>query len=107
MDAVKFLQERKRMFKSGAPIQGIGLDDGYDPVRAVEVVEKWSAAHPVKTRQSVFLEQWPNAKIIPETNTLAVYPCVIEQAMQNTGRCVSVNHSCVDCRREFWMQEVE
>ena len=51
MDAVKFLQERSRMYKSGAATPGIGLEDDYDPVIAVKVVEEWSAAHPRKTRQ--------------------------------------------------------
>lgn len=57
MDAVKFLQERSRMYESGAATPGIRLEDDYDPVIAVKVVEEWSAAHPRKTRQSVFLEQ--------------------------------------------------
>lgn len=105
MDAVKFLQERSRMYESGAATPSVRLGDVYNPEKAVKIVEQWSAAHPRKTRQDVFLEQWPNAKIIPDTNTLDVYPCVIEPTMQNTGRCV--NQSCVDCRREFWSQEVE
>ena len=118
MDFVKFLQERARMCNSFSPnCEGCRVDkekpvmsECYlwmfeNPERAVKIVEEWSAAHPRKTRQDVFLEQWPNAKIIPDTNTLDVYPCVIEPTMQNTGRCV--NQSCVDCRREFWSQEVE
>lgn len=50
MDAVKFLQERNRMYKSGAVTPGYD----YDPVNAVKIVEEWSAVHPRKTRQSVF-----------------------------------------------------
>lgn len=117
MDAVKFIEERNRMCKSfdkccyGCPAWdgSCKLEPGSylkcEADKAVKIVEEWSAAHPRKTRQDVFLEQWPNAKIIPDTNTLDVYPCVIEPTMQNTGRCV--NQSCVDCRREFWSQEVE
>lgn len=117
MDAVKFIEERNRMCKSfdkycyGCPAWdgSCKLEPGSylkcEADKAVKIVEEWSAAHQRKTRQSVFLEQWPNAKIIPDTNTLDVYPCVIEPTMQNTGRCV--NQSCVDCRREFWSQEVE
>lgn len=99
MDAVKFIEERNRMCGTMSEVWGV------DAVQIVKNTEEWSAAHPRKTRQDVFLEQWPNAKIIPDTNTLDVYPCVIEPTMQNTGRCV--NQSCVDCRREFWSQEVE
>lgn len=104
MDAVKFIEERRRMCKATRRYSPIMLE-GISPKDIVKEVEDWSAAHPRKTRQDVFLEQWPNAKIIPDTNTLDVYPCVIEPTMQNTGRCV--NQSCVDCRREFWSQEVE
>ena len=99
MDAVKFIEERNRMCGTMSEVWGV------DAAKIVKNTEEWSAAHPRKTRQDVFLEQWPNAKIIPDTNTLDVYPCVIEPTMQNTGRCV--NQSCVDCRREFWSQEVE
>lgn len=61
MDAVKFLQERNRMFLSGAATPGIELEDDFDPVKAVEIIEKWSEQHPRRTRQSVFLQQWPEA----------------------------------------------
>lgn len=62
MDAVKFLQERSRMYESGAATPSVRLGDVYNPEKAVKIVEQWSAAHPRKTRQSVFLEQWPNAR---------------------------------------------
>ncbi len=117
MDAIKFVKEYLRMcgkfsgceecpaFMTDFCTVNVEEQSQETAGEVVRVVEEWSAAHPRKTRQSVFLEQWPNAKIIPDTNTLDVYPCVIEPTMQNTGRCV--NQSCVDCRREFWSQEVE
>lgn len=42
MDAVKFLQERNRMYESGAATPGIGLEDDYDPVieEAEAAIEK-------------------------------------------------------------------
>lgn len=107
MDAVKFLQERNRMFLSGGATPSIGLEDDFDPVVVVEIVEKWSEQHPRRTRQSVFLEQWP------ETN-LDVYgvselcPMVISAAYRDSkGYCKNRGSRCDDCRREFWMQEVE
>lgn len=115
MDAVKFIEERERMCKmyggcTGCPgyddgVCMVGITTGITPVKQIELLEKWSAAHPHKTRQSVFLERYPNTKIIHDTNTIDVYPCIIEPTMQGTGRCIS--QSCVDCRRKFWMQEVE
>lgn len=107
MDAVKFLQERNRMFLSGGATPSIGLEDDFDPVVVVEIVEKWSEQHPRRTRQSVFLEQWP------ETN-LDVYgvselcPMVISAAYRDSkGYCKNRGSRCDDCRRVFWMQEVE
>lgn len=107
MDAVKFLQERIRMYESGAATPGIGLEDDYDPVIAVEVVEKWSAAHPLKTRQSVFLEQWPEAEL--DTNgAVAICPTILSSDYRSANkRCKHPGTACSDCRREFWMQEVK
>ena len=68
MEALEFLKERKRMCRSfggscrGCPCEKVRCvinayvsDDDYK--RIVAMVEEWSAAHPRKTRQSVFLEQ--------------------------------------------------
>lgn len=104
MDAVKFLQERSRMYESGAATPRIGLEDDYDPVSAVEIVEKWAAAHPRKTRQSVFLEQWPEAEIDYQ-GVLVIEPCGLDKTLSEKNDCYT--SSCLDCRREFWMQEVE
>lgn len=104
MDAVKFLQERNRMYESGAATPGIGLEDDYDPVIAVKVVEEWSAAHPRKTRQSVFLEQYPEAEI-DERGDLILCPRRI--SVDFRSRYANCTKMCSDCRREFWMQEVE
>lgn len=101
MDAVKFLQERSRMYKSGAVTPGYD----YDPVIAVKVVEQWSAAHPRKTRQDVFLEQYPEAEI-DERGDLMLCPRRISVDFRSRyANCTT--KMCSDCRREFWMQEVE
>ena len=107
MDAVKFLRERNRMYESGAATPGIGLEDDYDLEIAVKVVAEWSAAHPRKTRQSVFLEQYPETAI-DEHGVLSVCPlCISVAHRDNNGSCKEPEKMCVDCRREFWMQEVE
>ncbi len=105
MDAVKFLEERNRMYKSGAATPCIGLEDDYDPVNAVKIVEEWSAAHPRKTRQSVFLKQWPEADKDKDGVCTICPKYVIRGAS-----CVLDNGTfkdCNECRREFWSQEVE
>lgn len=117
MDAVKFIEERNRMCKSfdkycyGCPAWdgscklGTGTYLKCEGAKQVKIVEEWSAAHPRKTRRSVFLERYPNAKIADDTGMPSVYPCVIEKGMESVKYCNSL--SCYDCRREFWGQEVE
>lgn len=105
MDAVKFLQERNRMFLSGGATPGIGLEDDFDPVIAVEIVEKWSEQHPRRTRQSVFLEQYPNA-VLDKDGVLRICPFLVGGDKPEKYRCICLT-DCSACRREFWMQEVE
>lgn len=57
MDAVKFIEERNRMCGTMSEVWGV------DAAQIVKNTEEWSAAHPRKTRQSVFLEQYPEARI--------------------------------------------
>lgn len=115
MDAVKFIEERKRMCEAHAGCPGCPAFRGVDACifsvntsasssEQVELVEDWSIAHPRKTRQSVFLEQYPNARVTAK-GIVDIWPCGVEKNMQNVIYCNSL--SCADCRREFWMQEVE
>ena len=106
MDAVKFLQERKRMHESGAIAPSVMLGNNYDPASAVKVVEEWAAAHPRKTRQSVFLEQYPNARIDSQA---VIYVCPADAYGDKVCPKNEENFHmlCCDCRHEFWGQEVE
>lgn len=120
MDAVKFLQERARMCNSFSPdCEGCRVDEEKpvmsecclwmfeNPERAVKVVEEWSDAHPRKTRQSVFLEQYPEARI-GDDGVLLVCPYPISASHRNAhGGCAIIGRRCADCRKEFWGQEVE
>lgn len=111
MDAVKFLKEQRRMCKAyvgctGCPLKGkaCGGFIDLDVEIVVSAVEEWSTAHPRKTRQSVFLEQYPNARVTAK-GIVDIWPCAVEKNMQGVVYCNS--RSCADCRRKFWMQEVE
>jgi hypothetical protein len=104
MDAVKFLEERKRMFKSGKPVPDLDVDITYNSEKAVKIVEEWSAAHPRKTRQSVFLEQYPQADI-DNNGLLVLCPKRISADVRATTNCM--RGRCDDCRRKFWLREVK
>jgi hypothetical protein len=106
MDAVKFVEERRRMFAVTGENPKYSLFNMNTCAEdVVKEVEEWSAAHPRKTRQSVFLEQWPEAEI-DKCGRLMLCPKLISADCRDKyGNCS--NRICSDCRREFWMQEVE
>lgn len=106
MDAVKFVEERRRMFAVSAGKYSL-FDMNTRAEDVVKEVEEWSAAHPRKTRQDVFLEQWPEASI-DESGVLGVCPFLISTSHRGTqGGCAHIDVNCTDCRREFWLQEAE
>lgn len=118
MDALEFLKERKRLCEvyfektecKECPLENMGCwtadfcaDDSCEKV--IAIVERWSKEHPRKTRQSVFLEQWPETEI-DKYGCLRLCPELVSADYRNRhGDCP--NRVCIDCRREFWMQEVE
>ena len=106
MDAVKFIEEHRRMYKvTGKHLHT--LDEGIPAEDVVKEVEEWSAAHTRKTRQDVFLEQWPETYIRGD-GYLDVCPLEVSAAHRDAdGGCAIYDRLCPDCRREFWMQEVE
>ena len=118
MDAVKFIKERDRMCRfyhhagdcyqcPAKDCECSALEGMVDDDNIVTIVEGWSAAHPRKTRQSVFLEQWPEAKI-DKFGVIQICPMSISATHRDSnGECKTPEIMCMDCRREFWMQEVE
>ena len=106
MDAVKFIEEHRRMYKvTGKHLPT--LAEGIPAEDVVKEVEEWAAAHPRKTRKSVFLEQYPEALVF-DGGTLSACPVLFSFGYRNAyGGCASPYGSCADCRREFWMQVVE
>lgn len=105
MDAVKFLQERLRMSKSGAYVPSLDNTTEQNISDVVNVVETWSENNPIRTRQSVFLEQWPNARL-DYRGVSRIDPCDMDKTLRDeNNRCQYKD--CGECRREFWMQEVE
>lgn len=121
MDAIEFIRERNRMCATYTPKRCEGCPaDNYggcgvtcimigkiDAERLVPIVEKWSSEHPRKTRQSVFLEQYPDT-IIDSYGVLGFCPTSISAAHRDSnGACKDPERLCRECRKEFWSQEVE
>ena len=108
MDALEFIKAIKQMLSAGAnnsTVQKyISAYKKNDCEGMVKAAEQWAAEHPVKTRQSVFLEQFPNAPIYTNTHNVALDPCLIDTTLR--GHCPT-GRGCDICRREFWLAEVE
>ena len=109
MDAVKFVEERRRMFAVTGENPKYSLFNMSTCAEdVVKEVEEWSAAHSCKTRQSVFLEHYPEAFFDDEYGILQFCPRYLSAAYRNDdGKCKNPEKRCIDCSREFWMQEVE
>lgn len=84
MDAVKFIEEHRKMYKvTGKHLPT--LAEGIPAEDIVKEVEEWSAAHPRKTRQSVFLEQYPEALVL-DGGTLSACPVLFFFRIQECVR---------------------
>lgn len=111
MDALEFIKERNRMCRSfGGSCNGCPADKNICcsafawQEELVAVVEKWSRENPRRTRQSIFLEQWPNAQCID--GILVLCPGWIDTCF-SCPIYGNNNVDCATCRHEFWSQEVE
>lgn len=108
MDAVKFLEIIDRLSRKGNNLEKMRYNEyreANDNAGAVRFVERWSKEHPRKTRQSVFLEQYPNA-VLDKDGVLSICPASVGSDVSEKYRCLC-STDCGACRREFWMQEVE
>ena len=115
MDAVEYLKTLFRMChcecyncEFGKRLRGFETCTVWrktHPKEAVKIAEKWAKEHPAKTRQSVFLEQYPETEI-DKYGCLRLCPKLVSADYRNRhGDCI--NRLCIDCRREFWLAEVE
>ena len=117
MDAVKFIKERDRMCRfyhhagdcyqcPAKDCECSALEGMVDDDNIVTIVEEWSAAHPRKTRQSVFLGNYPCARIDSQS---VLYACPADVYGDNVcpKKKDAAPITCYECRREFWPQEVQ
>ena len=125
MDAVEFLKEAKRYCKWCKNTTQDGkkrlcdacyfekLNDIFNlhPMaygKFVETVEQWVKEHPVKTRQSEFLKQWPDAEI-GDDGLPAISPCQLNVLFIHgkAQKDCEDRGVCNKCRRDFWLKEIE
>ena len=114
MDAVEYLTELNRMCAKsnicdGCPIYkatgencGLVYNNAEMLAGHVEIVEQWAKEHPVETRQSVFLERYPNATIDASGN-IGICPAAIEGKNCND---ICSGTGCRECRSNYWSEEI-
>lgn len=82
MDAVKFLEERVRMCEHDIYNSDCDYESLVETVKTLaKAVEMWAAEYPRKTRQDVFLEQWPDAELDAD-GVLEISPCSLSKSMK-------------------------
>lgn len=111
MDAVIYIRYMQRMCKSHISCNGCELKpgngkscmEGMDPQKCISVIEQWAAEHPVKTRQSEILKHYPGARINNADGLPMASPCDLDGKL--AGKCEGIH--CPECRKKFWLTEVE
>lgn len=103
MDAIEFIKERDRMFEVAGYAPSLIYKHQKSAEEIVREVDEWAAAHPIKTRQSVFMEQWPDV-YLDGNRVIAMAPCTLSKDYRDIDCGL---RDCAECRKEFWMQEVE
>lgn len=116
MNAVNFIKEKERMCNTcgSCLLCPAWLDDGcifrvrssFAPEQQVNTVKVWAEQNPAKTRKSVLLAQYPNARIDSQG-----IPCICPASVYGDEVCPNKTEDwktlCYDCRCKFWTQEVE
>ena len=106
MDAVEFIKQVRRMGKQKGEAICFKLEE--KDTEIVEKIEKWAKEHPVKTRQSEFLKQWPDAEI-SDDGLPAISPCQLNVLFIHgkAQKDCEDRGVCNKCRRDFWLKEIE
>ena len=105
MDAVEFIKQVRRMGKQKGEAICFKLEE--KDTEIVDQVEQWAKAHPVKTRQDEFFNQWPDAEIGYD-GLPTVAPCQLNiELLQCDSQEDCANRGvCNKCRRDFWLKEI-
>lgn len=119
MDAIEFLKEKKRMYKTICNCDERNLYKEYvdcesrcfaKPEEAVAIVEAWAKEHPAKTRQSEFLKHYPYAPFYPGEDWLPLCPRSIDHRLTcPRGKTIPTGTECTcdECKENYWLAEVD
>ena len=111
MDAVKYLKELNRMcaksnicddcpiYKATGRNCGMAYSNAEMLAGHMGIVEQWAKEHPVETRQSRFLEEFPNAMRTKE-GAIRICPKSVDTGM----KCGDAG--CEECEQKYWSEEV-
>ena len=113
MDAVEYVKQRERMcnYYTNCTECPAGYYDGCSSLNGVSklvpIVEQWAKEHPVKTRQSEFLKQCPEAEMF-ENGYLNICSALISKEYRDkeTEGCYNVKFDCNVCKHDFWLKEI-
>lgn len=112
MDAVEFFKTVNRLCKNQSceecPVYKndmccmVGFTDNAikNIEETISKVEQWAKEHPVKTRQSEFLKQFPNATLYRDV--ISIPPCIMEKEIREN----CLKSDCYECRRDYWLTEI-
>ena len=117
MDAVEYLKSLYRMctksdtcdecpiYKTTGRNCGLVYNNAKMLVGTLDIVEQWAKNHPFRTRQSVFLERYPDAETMGN-GVLSICPKLIERI-----ECIYSGDDgfidCTTCLSRYWHQEID
>lgn len=118
MDAVEYVKQRDRMcnYYTNCNDCPAGYYEGCSSLngisKLVPIVEQWVKEHPVKTRQSELLKLFPNTQKSSD-GVIDICPNKIETekyknvALYKTCINSDTGKLCTECKRDFWLKEIE
>lgn len=114
MDALDFLKTYHRMCDSyedchKCPLRGCSdIGDWSNKIAAknIPLVEQWGKDNPIKTRQTAFLENYPNA-LLDCDGYLNICPQEIEKDTPCPYKSAlgEAFYGCAECHRNYWGKE--
>nr|DAF15435.1 MAG TPA: zinc-ribbon containing domain protein [Caudoviricetes sp.] len=93
-------------YRCGLCGRGTAVKSNYCPNCGAKM-DGGDTEHPAKTRQSVFLELFPEAALVKD-GVLTICPNTFSPVYKDErGQCKLPYAECDNCRRKFWLAEVE